>query len=263
MLDEYKNKKMQQHIAEKQAEDKQTAVIIRGNPKFVVDNPAAEDFYAKLQKHMEQQGYTVSQDAGEPHTTPAAANVWLGHSRGVDRFRFAPEGTRTIGLVAPDGINHPDDAAMKPGDVPTAAHYKLTPEMLAALSAKLQKQAEQKTFYHGSIMPGLTTLKAMQPSRPTHVKGVYGADNLNWAALYALAKDHRGMAVLGGATPKLPINKYLSCFTFSTVSITPSTIDGTSINKGHLVKYNSKGLTIFCSKSTISLMFFCSHSAIF
>jgi superfamily II DNA or RNA helicase len=126
---------------DKQAVDN-TAVIIRGNPKFIADNPAAEDFYAKLQKHMEQQGYSVTQDAGEPKTVPAAANVWLGHSRGVDRFRFAPEGTRTIGLGAPDGINHPDDTAMKPGDVPTAAHYKLTPEMLAALSAKLQKQAD-------------------------------------------------------------------------------------------------------------------------
>lgn len=69
------------------------------------------------------------------------------------------------------------------------------------------KTSEQKTFYHGSIMPGLTSLKAMQPSRPTHVKGVYGADNLNWAALYALAKDHRGMAVVGGANPKLLIHK--------------------------------------------------------
>jgi hypothetical protein len=141
MLDEYQRKAMQKHIADKQAEDKQTAVIIRGNPKFIADNPAAEDFYGNLQKHMEQQGYSVTQDAGEPKTVPPAANVWLGHSRGVDRFRFAPEGTRTIGLGAPDGINHPDDTAMKPGDVPTAAHYKLTPEMLAALSAKLQKQS--------------------------------------------------------------------------------------------------------------------------
>ena len=121
-----------------------TAVIIRGNPKFITGNLAAEKFYAKLQKHMEQQGYAVTQDAGEPHTVPAAANVWLGHSRGVDRFRFAPEGTRTIGLGAPDGINHPDDIAMNPGDVPAAAHYKLTPAMLKALSAQLQKTANDQ-----------------------------------------------------------------------------------------------------------------------
>jgi hypothetical protein len=216
MLDEYQRKAMQKHIADKQAVDN-TAVIIRGNPKFIADNPAAEDFYANLQKHMEQQGYAVTQDAGEPHTTPPAANVWLGHSRGVDRFRFAPEGTRTIGLGAPDGINHPDDTAMKPGDVPTAAHYKLTPEMLAALSAKLQKQSEQKTFYHGSPTPNLTSLQVRQPSRPTHVPGVYSTDNLDWAALYALAKNHRGMAVVGGATPKLLIPKDTELLPESTV----------------------------------------------
>jgi hypothetical protein len=122
-----------------------TAVIIRGNPKFITGNPAADKFYAELQKHMEQQGYSVTQDAGEPKTSPPAANVWLGHSRGVDRFRFAPEGTRTIGLGAPDGINHPDDTAMAPGDVPTSAHYKLTPEMLKALSAQLQQKQATDT----------------------------------------------------------------------------------------------------------------------
>lgn len=122
-----------------------TAVIIRGNPKFITGNPAADKFYAELQKHMEQQGYSVTQDAGEPKTVPPAANVWLGHSRGVDRFRFAPEGTRTIGLGASGGINHPDDTAMAPGDVPTSAHYKLTPEMLKVLSAQLQQKQATDT----------------------------------------------------------------------------------------------------------------------
>ena len=132
---------------EKRADDKQTAVIIRGNPEFTANNPAAAKFYAKLQKHMEQQGYAVTQDAGEPHTMPAAANVWLGHSRGVDRFPFAPKDVRTIGLGAPGGINHPDDTAMNPGDVPGAAHYKLTPAMVKELRTRLQKQAD--------LLPGI------------------------------------------------------------------------------------------------------------
>lgn len=68
-----------------------------------------------------------------------------------------------------------------------------------------QKRAEQKTFYHGSTTPGLTTLKATQPNMGG--AGVYGADNINWAALYALAKDRRGMAVVGGENPKLLIHK--------------------------------------------------------
>jgi len=62
-----------------------------------------------------------------------------------------------------------------------------------------------KTFYHGSTTPGLTTLKAQQPNMGG--AGVYGTDNLDWAALYALAKDRKGMAVIGGANPKLLIYK--------------------------------------------------------
>ena len=67
------------------------------------------------------------------------------------------------------------------------------------------KTSEQKTFYHGSTTPGLTKLKATQPNMGG--AGVYGADNINWAALYALAKNRRGMAVVGGANPKLLIHK--------------------------------------------------------
>jgi len=68
-----------------------------------------------------------------------------------------------------------------------------------------EKVAAQKTFYHGSTTPGLTSLKATQPNMGG--AGVYGADNINWAALYALAKDRRGMAVVGGENPKLLIHK--------------------------------------------------------
>lgn len=152
MLDEHQRKAMQKFVQEKAAElnaksaeesPPRTAVIIRGNPKFVNGNPAADAFYAKLQKHLEQQGYTVSQDAGEPHTAPQAANLWLAHSRGVDRLPYAPKGTRGIALGAPGGINHPDDTAMTPGDVPTAAHYKLTPEMLKALDALVQEKTAE------------------------------------------------------------------------------------------------------------------------
>ena len=66
------------------------------------------------------------------------------------------------------------------------------------------KQAA-KTYYHGTTHGDLTELRAKQPNMGE--AGVYGADNLDWAALYALAKDRRGMAVLGGKKPKLLINK--------------------------------------------------------
>lgn len=105
----------------------------------------------------------------------------------------------------------------KPGREPTGAPavYKLRAaikqlnlldnpyEHTTLESLPVEKHA--KTFYHGSTTPGLTTLKATQPNMGS--AGVYGADNIDWAALYALAKDRKGMAVIGGANPKLLIHK--------------------------------------------------------
>lgn len=121
----------------KASAEQRLAVIIRGNPKFITGNPKADAFYAKLQKHLEQKGYQVQQDAGEPLTVPPKADVWLGHSRGSDRLRFAPEGTSTIALGTREGITHPKDTNLNPGDTPTDAHYLLTKKMLKLLDAKL------------------------------------------------------------------------------------------------------------------------------
>lgn len=114
------------------------AVVIKGNPKFVEGNKDADKFYEVLRRYLEQKGYGVSYDAGEPHTVPKPADLWLGHSRGVDRLRFAPEHTKTLALGAPNGINHPKDKAMKPGDVPGSFHYRLTKAMQKQLDAELE-----------------------------------------------------------------------------------------------------------------------------
>ena len=127
------------------AAEQQSAVVIRGNPKFITGNSKAEAFYAKLQKYLEDKGYKVQQDAGEPYTTPPQANVWLGHSRGVDRLRFAPDNTARIALGAPGGINHPKDKKMAPGETPTASHYLLTKRMLQALDSQLSEGTPMKT----------------------------------------------------------------------------------------------------------------------
>lgn len=115
------------------------AVIVKGNPKFVRRNPAAAGFYKQLQAMLEENGYRVQFDAGKPKTMPAPADVWIGHSRGADRFRFAPPTQRTIamGTASPDAINHPDDQALQVGQVPGPAHYILTPEMRTQLIARL------------------------------------------------------------------------------------------------------------------------------
>ena len=94
---------------------KKTAVIIKGNSKHI-DNDTAHlvcPFYSKLKRILESEGYTVSFDPGLSFTTPKAADVWVGFSRGVGRLRFAPEGTTAIaiGSSMPNAINHPADAA--------------------------------------------------------------------------------------------------------------------------------------------------------
>jgi GNAT superfamily N-acetyltransferase len=92
-----------------------TAVIIKGNPDARVERgkELADAFYAELKATLESEGFHVSFDPGLPHTSPKKADVWLGHSRGVDRLRFAPKGTITIavGSGIEDAINHPEDAA--------------------------------------------------------------------------------------------------------------------------------------------------------
>ncbi len=103
-----------------------------GNP--VIINSAkwrklAASFYNDLGEFLMTLGFSVSYDPGEPHTLPKAANLWIGHSRGADRLRFAghkgapnPEiliitgglpGMTEKGRPIP-AINHPkDDSARR------------------------------------------------------------------------------------------------------------------------------------------------------
>jgi hypothetical protein len=78
-----------------------SAVIVKGNPKYIKDpkiKPMAERYYAEISDILRSQGYEVSFDPGLPYTQPVDADLWVGHSRGADRLRFAPEGTRTVSL---------------------------------------------------------------------------------------------------------------------------------------------------------------------
>jgi 2'-5' RNA ligase len=120
-----------------------SAVLIMGNPKFIAGNRKANVFYDKVQEHLEGKGYDVTRDVGKPHTSPAKADLWIGHSRGADRLRFAPEGTKTvaIGSASPGAINHPrDDTTSTSGprdENPNRFHYSLT----AAMKKELDKHA--------------------------------------------------------------------------------------------------------------------------
>ncbi len=117
-------------------ENRPTAVIITGNPKFIHNNPDAHRFYNEIKDHLEQSGHEVSFDAGEPHTSPKRADLWVAHSRGSSRLRYAPEGTRTVLFGSAGGLTHPQDNAVTHGPselVPNKYHYTLTDEMRSAL----------------------------------------------------------------------------------------------------------------------------------
>lgn len=75
------------------------AVIIKGSPRYINGNPVADKFYEDLSQLVRDAGYTTSYDAGEPYTLPdETADLWVAHSRGQDRLRFAPKGMKTLAI---------------------------------------------------------------------------------------------------------------------------------------------------------------------
>jgi 8-oxo-dGTP diphosphatase/2-hydroxy-dATP diphosphatase len=119
-----------------------TAVVIKGNPKFIEGNKDARAFYLDLKTFLEGLGYAVVFDRGEPYTTPPPADLWVGHSRGSDRLRFAPTATKTLALGVEGGINHSQDKALSPGEVPGIFHYLLTEDMKNEIKLQLREKKQ-------------------------------------------------------------------------------------------------------------------------
>src|SRR5277367_2136373 len=78
-----------------------SAVIIKGDPNDIDGNEQANTFYDDLKTFLQDLGFSVVFDAGIEFTTPKSANLWIGHSRGADRLRFAPPGICLIGINTP------------------------------------------------------------------------------------------------------------------------------------------------------------------
>jgi hypothetical protein len=126
---------------------RKSAVIIKGNPKFITGNTVADQFYQDIKCFLENLDYEVTFDAGEPHTSPPNADLWIGHSRGVDRLQFAPKGTITVmfGTSRVGAVNHPDDnsqTGVYPSEVmPNKFHYVFNDEMKQAIIAATRKNS--------------------------------------------------------------------------------------------------------------------------
>ncbi len=114
-------------------------VIITGNPKFVENNSQAKNFYSEIEKFLLNNACEVMIDPGAPYTKPPIADLWIGHSRGADRLKFAPEGVKilAIGSSIEEAINHPEDNTKEMyGEsdvVPNRFHYIFTDEMKNAI----------------------------------------------------------------------------------------------------------------------------------
>jgi hypothetical protein len=93
------------------SKQKPLAVIIKGNPNRKQPKTPG-NLYPKLKKYLQDQGFQVEFDEGKPHTIPNInAQLWIGHSRGAGRLKFAPKyiTTISIGSSLPHSINHPKD----------------------------------------------------------------------------------------------------------------------------------------------------------
>lgn len=78
---------------------KKTAVIIKGNPYFMQGEykEKYDAFYDHVKSILLNVGYDrVMFDDGEEGTLPPRANLWVAHSRGKGRLKFAPFGTQTL-----------------------------------------------------------------------------------------------------------------------------------------------------------------------
>lgn len=129
------------------------AVIIKGNPAYIRNNPRADDFYAELEQLIREAGYEPAYDTGEPHTTPdEGAALWVGHSRGADRLKFAPKGVKTLfvdqfeegydereadneRLMQEAGYKSWDAWPLEERPQPHDNHYKVTDNLREAIKA--------------------------------------------------------------------------------------------------------------------------------
>lgn len=140
------------------------AYIIKGNPEVMgKDIGKYDEFYNAVANVLQQKGLSVGFDAGLPHTLPPGGKYWIGHSRGIGRLRFAPEGVKTLRLddFEPEetrlaneaaaaaimkelGVSSFADVPVEKRRAPGPEHYTLNDEAIAALQALVDQEDEEE-----------------------------------------------------------------------------------------------------------------------
>ncbi len=117
---------------------KKSVVIIKGNPLYT-DTKEASLFYDDLENFLIGLGFDVYTDDGEISSEPPEADIWIGHSRGIDKLSYAPDGTITVKMGFPsdsEAISHPMDDA-RPGKPPNEYHFVLSDSMKKELTYQI------------------------------------------------------------------------------------------------------------------------------
>jgi GNAT superfamily N-acetyltransferase len=122
---------------------KPLAVIVKGNPKYIDNNPLADTFYADVKQRLEAKGYRVEFDAGEDFTEPdQTAMLVVGHSRGASRLKYANPKATTFELVTENKYGTDAD------------HYKLSSADLKSLSTvKLPPKSVKLHQFSSTVKP--------------------------------------------------------------------------------------------------------------
>jgi superfamily II DNA or RNA helicase len=151
--------------------------IIQGNPDVIAQNKDKyDDFYRQIENYVQTQGLTSAIDPGLPETTPPGGKLWIGHSRGADRLRFAPKGIKTLildnfepeeskerqrkayqKLFSDLGVAQIADVPVQLRPAPGPEHYTFNPQMQAAIAA--EAQAIKKQANKGDVLQQLLRAK--------------------------------------------------------------------------------------------------------
>jgi hypothetical protein len=161
---------LQQMGLSKTSSDKpKSAVIIKGNPYYIEQGPDADNYskyYKEIENELRSAGYgDISFDRGDENTTPRNADLWVGHSRGSSRLKFAPKGTKTFDTTQyEDGVEEykaillkamlekgysslhefPVEERPRPG----SEHYTITDRMREALRKTSSARGQLEHFLY-------------------------------------------------------------------------------------------------------------------
>jgi uncharacterized membrane protein (UPF0127 family) len=126
------------------------ANIIKGNEKHVKNNPNADKFYNEITAYLKSKGYKVSVYAAEITDVLPKADLWIGHSKGLNKLNACaekntkllavgalPEKSNNAGIIF---VNHAKDEEYMRDclksckyDKPIDEHYIFTDTMKSAI----------------------------------------------------------------------------------------------------------------------------------